>query len=310
MVGPALSAADTVLDGFRIAAGSLSSVSMLAAAAGEHSHAFQQSQLLASSWHKLAGDLADGVTRFPTLVAAEFDVGRKILETASVSLARLVEAESSGAAFGSDSAPITVFRILEEEIEERRDEILALPPERIRDAVGETLAARSSCAARQVADLRIAVADACALRGKESIFSATPRTERISFHLATFVVTTAEDLRRLASDLYLYVYESSSEWKRVSAVIPDFPRVADAIKHLRLLEAHDIEHGDRAKVRAKWRAIGDDLEWLCGERTPTDPWAWRRCQTQLMEELASFLDRLNRLLRGAPISGPVAIPPG
>lgn len=309
MVGPALGTLGPVLDGFRLAAGSLSSVSMLAAAVGEQSFAFRQSQLLASSWHELVGDLAVGAGGFPSLVAAELDIGRKILDTASASLARMAEVESSSAASWDDSTPITVFRVLDEEIEERRDDILALPQERIPVAVGETLAARTSGAARLVADLRLAVAEACALRGKRSIFSATARTERVSFRLATVVVSTAEDLGRLASDLYVYVYESSGDWKRVSEVIPDFPRVADAIKHLRLQEAHDVEHGDRAKVRAKWRAIGDDLEWLCGERTPSDPWAWRRCQARLMEELASFLDQLNRLLRGVPIGRSMAISP-
>lgn len=63
------------------------------------------------------------------------------------------------------------------------------------------------------------------------------------------------------------------------------------MKELRRIEFHDLDHGDPAESRRKWRKYGEALSAMGLEHMPSTPEEFARLQRLLYEGLVAVLRR-------------------
>lgn len=263
----------------------------------------RQTELLADSYNGMVNGVVDDALASlegsfdDKLASAAIGAASSIVEDAAGWLSRLDAVDADP--FNPVPQPVrpNIFEALADEVAERCVELVVLAPAEVDEEVANTLSARIHAVGQEVANLRYSINVSSQTRDSEAVFKPTIKSEHFNVLLVTSVVRTRREFEEFSEGLFEYVYESSGGWKRITPYLVDFPKVADAIKHLRLYAAHDIEHGDEKRIRRKAAQVGDHLERLCGKRVPSKQVDWMRAQLRFLEELAAFLRQLDTQLK-------------
>ena len=133
--------------------------------------------------------------------------------------------------------------------------------------------------------------------GRPEIF---PPTSRLYAECPVVCLTfarTVADVARVVNALFLLLYEGGGA-KSLRLLTPNGgplePEQCDAIwwlKELRRIEFHDLDHGDPAESRRKWRKYGEALSAMGLEHMPSTPEEFARLQRLLYEGLVAVLRR-------------------
>lgn len=133
--------------------------------------------------------------------------------------------------------------------------------------------------------------------GRPEIF---PPTSRLYAECPVVCLTfarTVADVASIVNALFLLLYEgggSGSLRLLTPHGGPLEPEQCDAIwwlKELRRIEFHDLDHGDPAESRRKWRKYGEALSAMGLEHMPSTPEEFARLQRLLYEGLVAVLRR-------------------
>ena len=143
--------------------------------------------------------------------------------------------------------------------------------------------------------------------GRPEIF---PPTSRLYAECPVVCLTfarTVADVARVVNALFLLLYEGGGA-KSLRLLTPHGgplePEQCDAIwwlKELRRIEFHDLDHGDPAESRRKWRKYGEALSAMGLEHMPSTPEEFARLQRLLYEGLVAVL---RRALAALPLPSP------
>jgi len=133
--------------------------------------------------------------------------------------------------------------------------------------------------------------------GRPEIFPPTSRVYAECPVVCLTIARTVADVARVVNALFLLLYEgggSSSLRLLAPNGGPLEPEQCDAIwwlKELRRIEFHDLDRGDPAESRRKWRKYGEALSAMGLERMPSTPEEFARLQRLLYEGLVAVLRR-------------------
>lgn len=261
----------------------------------------QQAQLLSESYTSFASGLASSALPAP-LVSAALSAATANVERSSRILASL-----AGFDLSKEPLPFSPFRpnwfdVFREDIDVRVDDTEDFTAETAAQAVAETQAARLAAVAIEVITLYYTINVDSETTSGMPIFKATSKTTYVAGMLGNFSVGSRDDFDRFAEWLYCFVYEASGSWKRVLAFEPNYPKVADRIKHFRLYAAHDTQHGSRTEIESKGRQVGEHFMALIGRAVPRTPNEWREAQLALLSDVAAFLRQLHKRVVNTPPS--------
>jgi hypothetical protein len=229
------------------------------------------------------------------LIAAGISSASTLVERVTVSFAEASQIDDDGEVAEPAIHP-TIFGSLYDSIQ-----VEASTAEPTVEGLIDAIPAQVTRLARDIVALWDEIAVLSETSTGEPLFTPTRKAVTVSGQLGLVVVSSREQFEVLAEGLYFYLYEASADWKRVRKYIPDFPKVADRIKHFRLYKAHDTQHGKSAEIVRKARQVGDHLLDLTGKRVPATLEDWQRAQIQLLTEVADFLRTLrDAILQSSP----------
>jgi excisionase family DNA binding protein len=247
--------------------------------------------LFGKAYGQVEDDFADSVA------LAEFRVAGSILDSALGAIKGLGRFGSPSAEdLGLQLPHPTIYRWLETEVDEQREELARLEPEQIDAELEQTLALQISRTATRIIQARHACNQQWQLRGDEPIFKPTNNTEFVSGMLPQWVAADEAQFRQFIDWMFKYVYESSGELKRLKDRI-GIPPVTMTIKFLRHFYFHDLEHGETKEIARKHKRVGDEFERLVGVATIQTPVQWQRAQLAILREVEKLLNDLNDHLR-------------
>ena len=143
-----------------------------------------------------------------------------------------------------------------------------------------------------IVDLIVRVNDSCRRAGLDPIFKPTSRAMLSSAVLSSVIADTEDRLAGIVDHLFFMLYEGTGEAKRLTPLLGD--RELEplwAVKHLRLANRHDIEHGSESDIRAKHKKIGDAVDMFIGQRVLATTADCKRLQARLYLRVLEMLRR-------------------
>lgn len=188
--------------------------------------------------------------------------------------------------------PPTAYKVLEIEVDERRGELLELPPHRLMAELSQALSVQISREATRLVMLRYRCAKATERSRGEPIFKATTETDYAAGMLPQWVASTEDEFAQFIDLIYKYIYESSGDLGRLAAVFIESHSVLVTVKWLRHYYRHDLDHGSHDEAARKFRRIGDVFRELAGSAELTSPSQWRMAQLRLLTRLSEALQDL------------------
>lgn len=279
---------------------SLRTVAEIAGTSGTSSLLARQGQLLSESYSSFINGLAiDAVSG--VLGSAGLSAATANLERSTASLALLADFDLTSEPFPFTPLRPNWFEVFGQDLEARPEDDEGLSVEAAERTVAETPAGRLAAIAGEIITLHYNINVDSETASGEPIFRATSKGTYVAGTLSLFSVGSREEFDRFAEGLYYFLYEASGEWKRITAYEPNFPKVADRIKHFRLYSTHDTQHGSRAAIERKGKQVGSHLTDLISRAIPRSPDEWREAQLALLLEVADFLRHLReRITNIAP----------
>jgi hypothetical protein len=261
----------------------------------------RQGRLLAESYTSFSTSLASSAMS-GALGAAGLSAATANLDRSTAFLASLAGADLSAEPFPFAPSRPNWFDVFREDLEARPEGDEGLSVEAAVQAVAETPAARLAAVAGEIITLQYKINRDVETVSGEPIFKPTITGQYVAGMLGLQSVGSREEFDRFAEGLFYLIYEASGDWKRIPLYEPDFPKVADRIKHFRLYAAHDTQHGDSAAIKKKATQVGGHLTDLIGRPLPRTPEDWREAQLALLAEVASFLRHLRERILNMPPS--------
>lgn len=202
----------------------------------------------------------------------------------------------SAAALGLTLPPPTIYRRLETEVDERRDELAQLHPDEIDTELEQTLTLQISRTATRISEARLACNRHLRKLGEVPAFKPTSASEHISCMLPQWVAANEAQFGQFIDWMFKYVYESSGELKRIKDRV-GIPPVTMTIKLIRNFYFHDLEHGEAKEIERKHKRVGEEFSRLVGVATLETPVQWQRAQLAILREVETLLQDLNDHLR-------------
>ncbi len=133
--------------------------------------------------------------------------------------------------------------------------------------------------------------------GRPEIFPPTSRVYTEGPVVCLTIARTVADVARVVNALFLLLYEGGGSGS-LRLLTPNGgplePEQCDAIwwlKELRRIEFHDLDHGDPAESRRKWRKYGETLSAIGLQHMPSTPEEFALLQRLLYEGLVAVLRR-------------------
>jgi len=127
--------------------------------------------------------------------------------------------------------------------------------------------------------------------GDAAVFKPTNKGMRAAAILSSHVASDEQSFAVIIDHLFFLLYEASGDAKRLLA------RVGDSVlaplwvvKHLRLSDRHDLEHGKEGDIRRKNQRVGGAFQGLIGASMPRDPADWALAQAALYQQLREMLE--------------------
>lgn len=165
----------------------------------------------------------------------------------------------------------------------------------VASASGDTNAHRISMLGIVLLGLIADINKAAALSQRQEVFAPTTRLYTSIPILITTIARDSSTLGHVINALYFLIYEGAgAERLRFQEQGGGPLREEECepiwwLKHLRLIEDHDIDHGPERERLRKWRLIAEDMGAMGLERIPQTPVEFERLQLRLYEGIASVL---------------------
>jgi hypothetical protein len=259
----------------------------------------QKTDILAMSYSSFIAKLADLDVRTNSALALS-RFATSVVDLQGVWLTNVYESAESEEPLDVDDLRLNTLDVLIEDVRSSELSNQELSDEEVYKVLERTNSFRLQELAIEIASLRYDInIDAETSTGRP-IFKATTKTEFYASQFGVVITVDRATFESYAQRLYEYLYESSSEWKRVTAFIFDFPRVAERVKHLRRQAVHDTEHGSPSDIRSKALQVGSHFQELIGHRVPQDRYDWQLAQIRLLEEIVQFLKDLSHAVKEPP----------
>jgi len=189
-----------------------------------------------------------------------------------------------------DLPPVNVFDSIAESLGEAdlEDEELVVDV-----VVEDSSAGRILEAGGQICLLVFNINTEAERNGDGPVFKPTNKGMRAASILSSHVASDEHSFGVIIDHLFFLLYEGSGQAQRL------LERVDDAalaplwtLKHLRLSDRHDLEHGKETEVRKKNRKVGDAFQRLIGASMPKSPAQWALAQANLYEQLQVMLQSI------------------
>ena len=159
----------------------------------------------------------------------------------------------------------------------------------------DTNAHRAAMLSIVLVDLIVNINTAAKVSGKQDVFSPTSRGYSSVVVLSTTIARDPQALGRVINALFFLVYEGAGDDKLRFQEEGGGPLKSEEcepiwqLKHLRLNEDHDIDHGSKNDRLKKWRSLGKDLRAMGLERLPQTPAEFEELQLRIYEGVIAVL---------------------
>lgn len=157
-------------------------------------------------------------------------------------------------------------------------------------AFDSSLSANISNVAGEIVELVFNINEISSRISGENIFKPTNKTIRACVVLSNTVARSEALFADVIDSLYFLLYEGSGYANRLTNFMTD-PELQTLwwVKTLRTSFRHDIDHGERRKVRKKQQEIGEVFRQLVSKARPTSTFEWANTQMRLYEYIVNLL---------------------
>lgn len=159
----------------------------------------------------------------------------------------------------------------------------------------DTNAHRIAMLSAVLVGLVVDINTAAKVSGKQDVFSPTSRGYSSIVVLNTTIARDPAALGRVINALFFLIYEGAGDDKLRFHVDGGGPLRTEEcepiwqLKHLRLNEDHDIDHGSPKDRSQKWLTLGKDLRAMGLERIPQTPVEFEELQHRVYEGIIGVL---------------------
>ncbi len=119
------------------------------------------------------------------------------------------------------------------------------------------------------------------------VIKPTNTVMEIVCNLPDFIVDNEENFKELTSWLYKIFWDNNQKIREYA-----LSEELDFVNSLRTYYYHDIDHGEKSKIRQKFRKVKNIFYDSCGKIIPENAKDWQKIQEAIYDRLISFLESI------------------